>query len=320
MLSQYRQIARESLQGNWFKLAMISFALALVYPVVAVVLLKYLLPADLPSVFAKALYNQDILMLEQASGLLDSAMNKGMLIGMGCALIVSPLTVGLSWMSLGLVRKQNVEKTLFQPATQSYAKAVLVYVIKNMLVVIGLSLFIVPGVFLYLAFAMTFFVLRDKPQLGIFATLAESFKIMKGYKMQLFVLHLTFIGWALLVMISGLFVWSFLLQFFAGSVDQNTMMSVLIELEKTGTFSSLNFESLQMTIQQAFTFMPKALLLFVFTLNFFLSFLLIYLKTSSAVMYQRIIGEDTHTSTAGNATDSATTTVNSNGSNSSMDA
>lgn len=58
--------------------------------------------------------------------------------------------------------------------------------------------FVVPGVIVSLALFLTPYLLKDYPELSVVQTLRLSHKMMKGHKMRLFKLQLSFIGWLLL--------------------------------------------------------------------------------------------------------------------------
>lgn len=53
----------------------------------------------------------------------------------------------------------------------------------------------------YFSYAMTYYVMIDNPEYGVLQAMKESKKIMKGHKMDLFLLWLSFIGWGILAMI-----------------------------------------------------------------------------------------------------------------------
>jgi uncharacterized membrane protein len=63
-------------------------------------------------------------------------------------------------------------------------------------------LLIIPGIIKAYEYSQIFYVAIDKPKLGPKEILAESSKIMNGNKANLFVLQLSFIGWALLTIIT----------------------------------------------------------------------------------------------------------------------
>lgn len=63
-------------------------------------------------------------------------------------------------------------------------------------------LLIVPGIIKALSYAMTPYILRDYPELSYNAAIEKSMAMMEGYKMKLFLLYLSFIGWYLLCLLT----------------------------------------------------------------------------------------------------------------------
>lgn len=59
-------------------------------------------------------------------------------------------------------------------------------------------LFVIPGIVKMFSYSMTNFILADRPELSYNAAIEESMRIMRGNKMKLFLLYLSFIGWAIL--------------------------------------------------------------------------------------------------------------------------
>ena len=51
-------------------------------------------------------------------------------------------------------------------------------------------------------FSQAFYILAENPNKGIFECLEESSNLMHGYKWELFVLQLSFIGWELLAVLT----------------------------------------------------------------------------------------------------------------------
>ena len=58
-------------------------------------------------------------------------------------------------------------------------------------------LFVIPGIIKAYAYSMSFYVKSDHPEYGWKECMDESQRIMNGHKMDLFVVHLSFIGWAI---------------------------------------------------------------------------------------------------------------------------
>ena len=63
-------------------------------------------------------------------------------------------------------------------------------------------LLIVPGIVAALSYSMTFYILADEPDINAKEALEKSKIMMDGHKMDLFLLGLSFIGWALLCILT----------------------------------------------------------------------------------------------------------------------
>jgi uncharacterized membrane protein len=63
-------------------------------------------------------------------------------------------------------------------------------------------LFILPGIVKAFSYAMTPFILEDRPELSANEAIDLSRAMMKGHKFDLFYLYLGFIGWALLCLLT----------------------------------------------------------------------------------------------------------------------
>lgn len=59
-------------------------------------------------------------------------------------------------------------------------------------------LFFIPGIIKSFSYALTPYILREMPDLSVDQAIKLSSRMMDGHKMELFVLNLSFIGWALL--------------------------------------------------------------------------------------------------------------------------
>ncbi|BCZ46225.1 membrane protein [Clostridium gelidum] len=77
-------------------------------------------------------------------------------------------------------------------------KALGVYFLVLIIIVIGFILLIVPGIILSFMFSQVFYILADDNSKSIIDCLKESAAMMKGYKFNYFVLSLSFLGWLIL--------------------------------------------------------------------------------------------------------------------------
>ena len=70
--------------------------------------------------------------------------------------------------------------------------------LRTLFIVLWSLLFIIPGIVKGLSYAMTPFILEEHPEMTASQAIKASMQLMAGHKMDLFILGLSFIGWALL--------------------------------------------------------------------------------------------------------------------------
>lgn len=61
---------------------------------------------------------------------------------------------------------------------------------------------IVPGIIWAFAFSQTYFVLIDNPKMKLMECLRKSYNLMDGFKGELFMLELSFIGWVIVCVLT----------------------------------------------------------------------------------------------------------------------
>ena len=111
-------------------------------------------------------------------------------------LVSGPLYIGYCWFHLDLHRGPELSvKTLFQGFSLNYVKNVISYFLLTLFTLLWTLLLIIPGIIKGLAYSMTFFILRDRPDFSALQAITESRKMMNGKKKDLFFLLLSFIPW-----------------------------------------------------------------------------------------------------------------------------
>ena len=70
-------------------------------------------------------------------------------------------------------------------------------------------LLFIPGIIKGISYSMTYYIMRENPGMSGEQAIQRSMAMMRGHKMQYFLLFLSFIGWAILALIpAGLgFIW-----------------------------------------------------------------------------------------------------------------
>lgn len=88
-------------------------------------------------------------------------------------------------------------------AYKNYGRYFFTGVLQGLFILLWLILLIIPGIVAAFAYSMTYFIVHDNRNISALDALSLSKRITKGYKMDLFVLYLSFIPWYLLVGITG---------------------------------------------------------------------------------------------------------------------
>lgn len=124
-------------------------------------------------------------------------------------LLVPLLIPGLCVFSLNLVRGTNPDITNLVSTYKNYLNALVAYVLYGVILVVGYFLLVIPGIIFTYMLSQIFYIIADNPQIGAIDILKKSTAMMKGHKWKLFCLHLSFIGWILLSVITmGIaFIW-----------------------------------------------------------------------------------------------------------------
>ena len=91
-------------------------------------------------------------------------------------------------------------------------------------------LFVIPGIIAAYRYSLALYILFDNPDMGILDTISRSKALMRGRKGELFVLDLSFLGWALLCIIPfvGLWVTPYI------SVTRANYYNAILDLEAEG--------------------------------------------------------------------------------------
>ena len=129
-------------------------------------------------------------------------------------LLFPVLMFGFYVISLDVLNGQDIDVNKFIEPFKDLNQALkllAVSLLVGLLVGIGFALFIIPGIILMMMWSQASFIMMENPELGILDAMKKSSEMMKGYKMDLFIFHLSFIGHYLLTMITfGLWMLYFL--------------------------------------------------------------------------------------------------------------
>lgn len=115
----------------------------------------------------------------------------------GAIIVSGPLAYGMS--KLFLKQARDNEKMdiagVFDGFKEDFAGNLLLGLMQAIFIALWSMLFVIPGIVKSYAYSMAYFIKNDDPSKGWKQCIDESRAMMKGHKMQLFLLDLSFIGW-----------------------------------------------------------------------------------------------------------------------------
>ena len=117
--------------------------------------------------------------------------------------VLSVVSVGIYFIFWDVyLGKGNVEvKTVLEPL-QDYGRYLGGVLLTFIYVLLWSLLFYIPGIIKLFSYSMTFYIMRENPGMKGEQAIRRSMAMMKGHKMDLFLLMLSFIGWIRLGMIT----------------------------------------------------------------------------------------------------------------------
>jgi integral membrane protein len=122
------------------------------------------------------------------------------LIGLVLFILALPLTWGYQTLFLGAVRGgEATAKDMFEGYNKElFSRVLTTTLLYYVYVFLWSLLLLIPGCIKAYSYAMTPYILRDNPEMKNNAAIEESMRMMDGHKLELFLLDLSFIGWAIL--------------------------------------------------------------------------------------------------------------------------
>lgn len=114
-------------------------------------------------------------------------------------LVGGPLMYGLARLFLWqAVNKEPMEfGDLFKGFSDDFSGTFLLYLMQCIFIFLWSLLFVIPGIVKAYSYSMAFFIKADHPEYSWRECLEKSKEMTSGHKMDLFVLDLSFIGWAI---------------------------------------------------------------------------------------------------------------------------
>ena len=182
----YKNSALDALKGSWPE----SIVTAIVYCAIAAVCTA---PSALQGNGSDLLWVSPVLFV--------AASGSTILLSL---LFLSPLQVGYynTFKRLHREGDTGLVGNLFSQGFGNWGHIVLGQLLMGIFIFLWSLLLIVPGIIKAYSYAMTPYILVDRPELSVRDAIRLSGRMMSGRKLDLFCLHLSFIGWMLLCILT----------------------------------------------------------------------------------------------------------------------
>ena len=115
------------------------------------------------------------------------------------SLVSLVLNAGYTCYCLGIHRREQMPYTSLFDAFSFAGKVILLAIVQGIFIFLWSLLFIIPGFIAFYRYRQALYLLLEHPEMSALQCISESKRIMAGHKGELFVMDLSFIGWALLI-------------------------------------------------------------------------------------------------------------------------
>lgn len=124
-------------------------------------------------------------------------------IGGLCSLFIGlPVAYGIAIVMFGVFKGKDVDFGVLFEGFQDYSRIFVTKLLQGIYTALWSLLLVVPGIIKYYSYAMTDYILKEEPEMKNNAAIEKSMAMMENNKMKLFLLDLSFIGWALLAIVT----------------------------------------------------------------------------------------------------------------------
>tara|TARA_Y100000588_G_scaffold17576_1_gene18251 strand:+ start:212 stop:847 length:636 start_codon:yes stop_codon:yes gene_type:complete len=122
--------------------------------------------------------------------------------GIASLIISGPIQLGLTIFYVSFIRAGAPDFNKFFEGFQDFGRALAAFLLVSLFTIGWTLLLVIPGIIAAYRYSQTFYVLMDDPDISAIDAIRKSSDMMSGAKMKLFMLHLSFIGWALLTIVT----------------------------------------------------------------------------------------------------------------------
>jgi uncharacterized membrane protein len=202
----FKQLAREQIRGNIGTILGGNIVVALVVAFASFIIFTIALTAFLASAFSginfAAAYSEPFEFIVSFVGALANvgmgALITFMIVNIAGSCATMPITLSRANVYVGLTYAKTPTIGDFFSGYRTPFRAIGATLLIGIFTALWMCLFIIPGYVKAIAYSMTFCVLADNPEMSPLDAISESKRLTQGYKMDIFVTYLSFIGWMLI--------------------------------------------------------------------------------------------------------------------------
>ncbi|MBN2696696.1 MAG: DUF975 family protein [Bacilli bacterium] len=142
--------------------------------------------------------------------------------GVVTILAMAGFTYGYTKMFVDVTKgtEPDLQNILFIGFKENYTRNLICYLLRALYTFLWGLLFVIPGIIKTYSYSMAFYLLLKEPELKGEDAITKSREYMNGHKMDLFILHLSYIGWYIL----SAFTFGILLLWIIPKVQTTTML------------------------------------------------------------------------------------------------
>ena len=122
--------------------------------------------------------------------------------GIGPLLLGGVIELGTVMLALEIIRTGKTEFNTGFKGFAQFGSACIAGLVGTIFIMLWSCLFIIPGIIAAFRYSMAFYILADNPEMSGMEALKASKQMMKGHKMEFFLLQLSFLGWCLLAILT----------------------------------------------------------------------------------------------------------------------
>lgn len=116
----------------------------------------------------------------------------------GSIIIGGPMVLGFVFYLRAIRSGESPGMEVLFSGFKDFMRSFLTCLLVNIFVLLWTLLLVIPGFIMSYAYSMAMFIVADDPEVSAMDAIRRSRNMMKGYKWKLFCLHIRFLGWLLL--------------------------------------------------------------------------------------------------------------------------